>query len=78
MDQAPHPRKNWTFIYRKYWHTRGANNWVFCTEDATLIKAGTIPRKKHIKIHMGANAYIDWKYVERRKIRYNVVLVKRD
>lgn len=76
--RSRHPRRNWTFIRHKYWHTRGGNRWVFCTENSTLVRAETIPRKKHIKIRMDANAYIDWKYVKQRRTMHKAVPVKRD
>ncbi len=73
-----HPRKNWTFIRHRYWHTRGANKWVFCTEDSVLVRAESIPRKNHVKIRSSTTAYIDWKYVEQRRARHKAVPVKRD
>ena len=76
--RSRHPSKSWTFIRHKYWHTRENNRWIFCTEESELVRAGTIPRRKHIKFRAEANAYIDWGYVESRKSRYKAVPVKRD
>lgn len=73
-----HPRKNWTFIKQKYWHRRGNNNWIFCTEDSVLVRAESIPRKKHVKIRSSTNAYLDWKYIEQHKAHFKAVPVKRD
>ena len=72
-----HPHKPLTWIRKKYFKSNGGQNWVFSGEilgregtvqSIRLIKANSIPIKRHIKIRSEANPYDpEWEvYFEKR------------
>jgi RNA-directed DNA polymerase len=75
--QRRHPHKPRTWIRKKYFQSYGGQNWVFTGEilgregtvqTIRLIKANSIPIKRHIKIRREANPYDpEWEvYFEKR------------
>lgn len=61
-----HPKKPRRWIKRKYFHSIGSNNWVFCGEiegkegkaqQVRLFYAASVPIERHIKIKGDANPY---------------------
>lgn len=60
-----HPKKNFAWIRKKYFHQRGTYNWIFFgmherggkQEVIDLQKASRIPIKRHIKIRSEATPY---------------------
>ncbi len=72
-----HPHKPHTWIKKKYFQSRGGQNWVFSGEilgregalqPIRLIKANSIPIERHVKIRSEANPYDpEWEvYFEKR------------
>jgi len=72
-----HPHKPLTWIRKKYFKSNGGQNWVFSGEilgregafqSIRLLKANSIPIKRHIKIRSEANPYDpEWEmYFEKR------------
>ncbi len=72
-----HPHKPHTWIRKKYFKSSGGQNWVFSGEilgregtfqSIRLLKASSIPIKRHIKIRSEANPYdSEWEmYFEKR------------
>jgi RNA-directed DNA polymerase len=72
-----HPHKPHTWIRKKYFKSYGGQNWVFSGEilgregalqSVRLLKANSIPIKRHIKIRSEANPYDpEWEmYFEKR------------
>ncbi len=72
-----HPRKSTTWVAKKYFTNSGADNWVFngeatgrngATKKVRLLKAGSVPIKRHAKVKGEANPYApEWEtYFERR------------
>src|SRR5262249_38504983 len=73
-----HPNKPKRWIKDKYFYRVGRQNWVFCAEimgrkgkpvRVQLLKAASIPIKRHIKIKGEANPYdLDWEVYFEEKI----------
>jgi RNA-directed DNA polymerase len=67
-----HPKKNRRWIRRKYFKTVGNQHWVFSGEyqgkEWQLLKAASLPIRRHIKVKGDANPYDpDWEiYFEKR------------
>lgn len=62
-----HTRKSYRWIYDRYWHTTGRNNWVFSEGSLRLFSPKSVPVRRHIKVKGGANPYIDREYFLKRK-----------
>lgn len=63
-----HTRKPYRWIYDRYWHTFGENNWVFSEGELRLFSPKSMPIRRHIKVRKNANPYIDRMYfLNRRK-----------
>lgn len=62
-----HSRKSYGYVYGRYWRKVGENNWVFATEDVALYSPKQMAIRRHIKVRMNANPYIDTAYFAERK-----------
>jgi RNA-directed DNA polymerase len=59
-----HPRKSATWAVRRYWHTRGANHWVFGEPAGPrLASHARTPIRRHILVRRDASPYDgNWAY----------------
>ncbi|MDY7012313.1 MAG: group II intron reverse transcriptase/maturase [Cyanobacteriota bacterium] len=63
-----HPNKSLSWVYRKYWHAEGNQNWVFKHHDGLrLVKHTDIKIERHIKVKGDRSPYDgDWVYWSKR------------
>lgn len=73
-----HPNKNKWWRLNKYWHEKNGKPWVFMTEKNYLINLRTIDIKRHPKLQIAKNPFIDEKYFIKRKIRLQSLAVARN
>ncbi|UUX93323.1 group II intron reverse transcriptase/maturase [Methanoplanus endosymbiosus] len=64
-----HSNKGHKWIASKYWHVEGKRNWVFKTEENTLIQFSENSIRRHSYPKLNANPYLDRKYFLERKER---------
>ncbi len=64
-----HPNKSQGWKVKRYWHSKGTRNWVFCTDKIELKKAENTPIIRHVKIRASANPYLEPEYFESRKFQ---------
>ncbi|CDX01779.1 RNA-directed DNA polymerase [Desulfitobacterium hafniense] len=64
-----HPNKGQRWIARRYWHSRGTRNWVFCTDAVQLVKASDTHIVRHTQVRLDMNPYIDRQYFMDRKFK---------
>ncbi|MDA8226495.1 MAG: group II intron reverse transcriptase/maturase, partial [Desulfitobacterium hafniense] len=64
-----HPNKGQRWIVRRYWHSRGTRNWVFCTDAAELVTASDTHIVRHTQVRLDMNPYIDRQYFIDRKFK---------
>ena len=59
-----HPRKSAAWVVRRYWHTRGANHWVFGPPDGPCLAShASTPIRRHILVRRDASPYDgNWAY----------------
>jgi RNA-directed DNA polymerase len=59
-----HPGKATAWVVRRYWHTRGANHWVFGAPDGVrLATHASTPIRRHVQVRRDASPYDgDWRY----------------
>jgi RNA-directed DNA polymerase len=59
-----HPEKSTAWVVRRYWHTRGANHWVFGEpEGGRLATHASTPIRRHVMVRRDASPYDgDWRY----------------
>jgi RNA-directed DNA polymerase len=59
-----HPRKSAAWVVRRYWHTRGANHWVFGPPDGPrLASHASTPIRRHVLVRRDASPYDgNWRY----------------
>lgn len=62
-----HTRKSYHWIYDRYWHTFGKNNWMFSEGELRLFSPKSVPIRRHIKTRKDANPYIDRVYFQKRR-----------
>ena len=62
-----HTRKSYRWIYDRYWHTFGRNNWVFSDGNIKLFSPKSVPIRRHIKVRVDTNPYVDTEYFQRRR-----------
>ncbi|MBM6725392.1 group II intron reverse transcriptase/maturase [Pseudoflavonifractor phocaeensis] len=67
-----HPKKNYEWIARKYWHSKGGRNWVFSAENNQLLSLAYTPITRHTKVRMDANPYFDTQYFIDRKFQHGM------
>ncbi len=67
-----HPKKSAAWIARRYWHTRGANHWVFGEPaGARLARHASTPIRRHVMVRRDASPYDGhWRYWASRLGRY--------
>lgn len=73
-----HPNKNKWWRLNKYWHEKNGKPWVFMTEKNHLINLRTIDIRRHPKLQISKNPFIDEKYFIKRKIRLQSLAVARN
>ena len=64
-----HSNKGHKWIVKKYWQTVGNRNWVFQSEENTLLQFSDVSIRRHVFPKLNANPYIDRKYFLDRKDR---------
>lgn len=64
-----HPNKNNWWKLNRYWHSKGNKPWVFMTKTNELINLRTIDIRRHPKLKLSKNPFLDEKYFIKRKIR---------
>ncbi len=64
-----HPNKGHKWIARRYWHPEGNRNWVFRTEENTLLLFEDITIRRHTIPRLTANPYLDRNYFLDRRER---------
>jgi len=59
-----HPRKSAAWVVRRYWHTRGANHWVFGPPGGPCLAShASTPIRRHILVRRDASPYDgNWAY----------------
>src|SRR5262249_5713658 len=59
-----HPRKSAGWVVRRYWHTHGANHWVFGPRDGPrLATHASTPIRRHVLVRRDATPYDgNWRY----------------
>jgi RNA-directed DNA polymerase len=59
-----HPEKSTAWIVRRYWHTRGANRWVFGVPDGVCLAThASTPIRRHVMVRRDASPYDgNWRY----------------
>jgi RNA-directed DNA polymerase len=59
-----HPKKSTRWIVHRYWHTRGANHWVFGEPDGgRLASHARTPIRRHVLVRRDASPYDgNWRY----------------
>ena len=59
-----HPEKSTAWVVRRYWHTRGANRWVFGEpEGVRLASHASTPIRRHVLVRRDASPYDgNWRY----------------
>ena len=62
----------------KYLHERNGKPWVFMTEKNHLINLRTIDIKRHPKLKISKNPFIDEKYFIKRKTRLKSLAIARN
>jgi RNA-directed DNA polymerase len=67
-----HPKKSAAWVIRRYWHTRGANHWVFGTPDGPCLAShARTPIRRHVLVRRDASPYDGhWRYWARRLGRH--------
>jgi RNA-directed DNA polymerase len=64
-----HPEKSKHWIADKYWHTVGNRKWVFSTKNKQLKFLSDTKIKRHRKLKLEMNPYIDNEYFVLRKLK---------
>ena len=64
-----HSNKGFKWIANKYWHSENDRNWVFKTEENTLLQFSDASIRRHSFPKLNANPYLDRKYFLERKER---------
>jgi RNA-directed DNA polymerase len=73
-----HPNKNSWWRLNKYWHYYNGKPWLFMTDTNRLINLRTINIKRHPKLQINKNPFIDNKYFFKRKIKLRTLAVARN
>nr|WP_252187564.1 group II intron maturase-specific domain-containing protein [Anaeromonas gelatinilytica] len=73
-----HPNKNKWWRLNKYWHERNDKPWVFMTDRNHLINLKTIDIRRHPKLQISKNPFLDEKYFIKRRIRLQSLAVARN
>ncbi len=73
-----HPNKNGWWRLNKYWHSNNGNPWLFMTDKNSLINLRTIDIRRHPKLQISKNPFIDEKYFIKRRIRLKSHAVARN
>lgn len=71
-----HPQKNKWWRLNKYWHEKNGKPWVFMTDKNYLINLRTIDIRRHPKLQISKNPFIDDKYFIKRRIRLQTVAAR--
>ena len=64
-----HSNKGSKWIVNRYWHSEGPRNWVFQTEENTLLQFSDASIRRHVFPKLDANPFLDRKYFLDRKDR---------
>lgn len=73
-----HPNKNGWWRLNKYWHNYNGKPWLFMTDKNSLINLRTINIRRHPKLQVSKNPFIDEKYFIKRRIRIKSHAVARN
>ncbi len=71
-----HPQKNKWWRLNKYWHSKNGKPWVFMTDKNYLINLRTIDIRRHPKLQISRNPFIDEKYFIKRRLRLQTVAAR--
>ncbi len=73
-----HPKKNGWWRLNKYWHYYNGKPWLFMTDKNSLINLRTINIRRHPKLQISKNPFIDEKHFIKRRIRLKSHAVARN
>ena len=73
-----HPNKNKYWRLSKYWHQRGHKRWLFMTEEYSLINLRRISIRRHPKLQISKNPFIDTEYFAERKEKLKPLVAARN
>lgn len=71
-----HSKKGKRWVKNRYWHTKGARNWVFCTEEKELLNIQDVKIRRHTKVRKSTNPYTDVKGPMKKVSPCNAAAVK--
>lgn len=73
-----HPNKSGWWRLNKYWHAKNGKPWLFMADNNSLINLKTIDIRRHLKLQISKNPFIDEKYFIKRRIRLQVIAAARN
>lgn len=71
-----HPQKSKWWRLNKYWHSKNGKPWVFMTDKNYLVNLRTIDIRRHPKLQISRNPFIDEEYFIKRRIRLQTVVAR--
>lgn len=73
-----HPNKSSWWRLNKYWHYHNGKPWLFMTDKNQLMNLRTTSIKRHPKLQINKNPFIDDKYFHKRRVRLRTLAVARN